>query len=81
MPFDFFFSYARNDWRGNYLKKLFEDLTERVRFVTGHPPDQVGFRDTRSVEFGSNWTDELAQALAECRTFVPVYTPTYFTRP
>ena len=81
MPFDFFFSYARDDWKGNYLKIFFDDLTEQVRFVTGHPVEEVGFRDVKGIEFGSNWPDELAAALATCRSFVPVYTPTYFTRP
>ncbi len=80
MPFDFFFSYARDDWKGNYLKSFFEDLTERVRFITGHPAEEVGFRDAQRIELGSNWPLELVNALASCRSFVPIYTPTYFTR-
>jgi hypothetical protein len=81
MSFDFFLSYARDDWKGNYLKIFCEDLTERVRFITGHLEEEVCFRDAKGVEFGSNWPDELADALATSRSFVPVFTPTYFTRP
>ncbi len=54
---------------------------EQVRLITGHPPAEVGFRDTQGIEFGSNWPDSLAEGLACCQTFVPVFTPTYFTRP
>jgi FxsC-like protein len=81
MSFLFFFSYARDDWKGNYLKIFYDDLVEQVRFITGHPQTHVGFRDTLGIEVGSNWSSVLAEGLACCQTFVPVFTPTYFTRP
>jgi FxsC-like protein len=81
MPFLFFFSYARDDWKGNYLEKFYEELVEEVRFISGHPPADVGFRDKEGIEFGSSWPNSVAEGLACCKTFVPVFTPTYFTRP
>jgi FxsC-like protein len=80
MPYEFFFSYARNDC-SKYLERFLEKLRERVAFLTIRSKEEVGFRDNQNIDVASRWPDELADALASCRSFIPVFTPTYFTRP
>jgi FxsC-like protein len=80
----FFLSYARMSSQGlashadpNYLVgKLFDALSDDVMALTGSSLP-VGFMD-RNLLPGDVWTDELAEALANCQVFVPLYSRHYF---
>ncbi|MCK9893018.1 TIR-like protein FxsC [Frankia sp. AgB32] len=76
-----FLSYARADFNdGPYLKRFFTDLRHEVRTRCGHPSaEEVGFLDTSSIQAGQAWSDELANALGKCRTFVAICSRTFFT--
>ncbi len=80
-PLYFFLSYARADGEdGPFLARFFRDLRHEVRARCGHPrADEVGFLDTSSIRPGDAWSRELASALARCRTFVAICSPTFFT--
>jgi FxsC-like protein len=81
----FFLSYAhtpklnltgRHD-PDRWIIRLFEDLCadilERIPDQTG----PVGFID-QEIPLGAPWPQQLANALANCRVFVPLYSPRYF---
>ena len=86
----FFLSYARTpvydaeiyDPEGDrspdyWVNRFWEDLTAAVHELL---PDgrAVGFMDVR-IPLGSHWSTHISDALAECRTFVALYSPRYFT--
>ncbi|HEX7185161.1 MAG TPA: TIR-like protein FxsC [Thermoanaerobaculia bacterium] len=76
----FFLSYARAD-EHPHLQQFFSDLRELVRLLMGPVAGEaVGFKDTSDIEPGQRWPARLEEALSTCRAFVPVLTPTYFTR-
>ena len=76
----FIFSYACAD-KSPYLEKFYTDLVEEVRKVSGCSPETViAFRDEGGLETGKRWTNGLTRALAECRVFVYLHSPTYFER-
>jgi hypothetical protein len=76
----FFFSYARADF-SPFLKRFYEDLREAVRSKSGEPNgDRVAFRDSISIEPGRPWPEAITNALRECKVFVYLHSPTYFTR-
>lgn len=86
----FFLSYARHhrvpeDKTGTaedpdrWTLRFFDDLTFEVSELTALPRDsRPGFMD-REVRVGQEWPRRISEALAECRVFVPLYTPRYFT--
>ncbi|RKE21840.1 TIR-like protein FxsC [Streptomyces sp. TLI_171] len=61
-----------------WVAKLFQDLCEEILELTdvpaGHP---IGFMD-RSMHQGQDWAERLSRELANCRVFVPLYSPRYF---
>ena len=78
----FFLSYARSRYRpegsdpDRWVAKFFNDLCEDVALATGM---QVpGFMD-RQIPVGTAWPDYLTDALANCRVFVALFSPAYFT--
>jgi FxsC-like protein len=81
----FFLSYARtpkhdpNDRTDpdQWVYKLYSDLCKDILALTSAGPRSAGFMD-RENHIGSVWPDRLAQALASCRVFVPLYSPRYF---
>ena len=80
----FFLSYARTkhdpaDKRDpdRWINKLFLDLNENIRTLTGVGPESAGFMD-RQNQAGDRWQAELAKALATCRVFIPLYSEQYF---
>jgi len=78
MPDYFFFSYARGSY-DSYLKKFFDELSDRVRQLVGLPRGaQVGFLDQQDLELGEAWGPALTQALQRTRVMVSVYSPAYF---
>ncbi|MCF1592999.1 TIR-like protein FxsC [Streptomyces muensis] len=81
----FFLSYAhtpRDDHEESdpdmWVHRLFRDLSFHIRQMTTVPGGASGFMD-RSMRAGQIWKDELAESLASCRVFVPLYSPRYFT--
>lgn len=78
MPDYFFFSYARGSY-DDYLKKFFDELSDRVRQRAGLPRDtQVGFLDQQDLELGTAWSPALVRALQSTRVMVSLYSPAYF---
>jgi FxsC-like protein len=73
----FFLSYARKNF-DLYLEKFYNDLVKSVSDLTGE--DDVGFRDVQNLEGGAEWGPGLAEALQNCRVFVPLYSSHYFKR-
>ncbi len=60
-----------------WVQRLFRDLCGHIKHMTDVPEGASGFMD-RSMKTGQIWTDELADSLAGCRVFVPLYSPRYF---
>ena len=86
MPHPYFFlSYAHTPRlageSGNpdiWVVNLFKDLSSDIMQLTNLPPGaRPGFMD-RDLRTGSDWPSRLAQALATCRVFVPLYSRRYF---
>jgi FxsC-like protein len=81
----FYLSYARTPKRhpndpgdpDRWVYKLYRDLCENILNMTNAQPGSVGFMDRESRP-GVNWSVEVAQALATCRVFVPLYSERYF---
>lgn len=81
----FFLSYAHipshdpNSKRdpNKWVAKLFADLCDHIINMTNVPQGQAGFMDVK-LRSGHRWPDRLAEALATCRVFVPLYSPRYF---
>jgi FxsC-like protein len=81
----FFLSYAHTPRLegdpGNpdiWVVNLFKDLCKHILQLTNLPPgSKPGFMD-RELRPGSDWPSRLAQALATCRVFVPLYSIRYF---
>ena len=76
MPY-FFLSYASADGDG-YVDRFYRDLCEAVRARTGHPADDVGFRDRSGIAVGATWPHAISAALASARVLVAVCSPSYF---
>ncbi|MFD0665981.1 TIR-like protein FxsC [Thermocatellispora tengchongensis] len=82
----FFLSYAHtpllSSRRGAninlWVERLFDDLCGHLLAWTALRRDSdAGFMD-RDIRSGDRWPDQLAEALATCRVFVPLYSPRYF---
>jgi FxsC-like protein len=75
----FFLSYARAD-RDPYLKKFVKTLSDTIRMRTGDTNANIGFFDGDDIEVGSAWPAALEGGLQGSKIFLPLYTPTYFTK-
>lgn len=87
----FFMSYAgrdavispdNNDAGDPYLEIFFKDLAKEVAAKAGldkglEPPD-IGFLAPASIPTGGYWDPALIEALQTSRTFICVYSPSYF---
>lgn len=81
----FFLSYARMPKRhpndpdepDRWVCQLYDDLCESILSLTNAHPRSVGFMDRQSAP-GARWPEDLAQALATCKVFVPLYSERYF---
>jgi FxsC-like protein len=61
-----------------WVANFFNDLCSHIMQLTNLPPGtRPGFMD-RELRRGSEWPAQLAQALATCRVFVPLYSRRYF---
>jgi FxsC-like protein len=84
-PF-FFLSYAHAprhgaddpDDRDYWISKFFDDLRAEIAQTINVEPGAAGFMD-RELRPGNEWPSRLAQSLATCRVFVPLYSRRYFT--
>ncbi|TDE38722.1 TIR-like protein FxsC [Actinomadura sp. 6K520] len=76
----FFLSYARPRYRpednDRWVTKFFNDLCQDISHATGAL--NPGFMD-KQIDVGTEWPDQLADALANCRVFVALFSPAYFT--
>lgn len=80
----FFLSYARTPRQDpsdstdpdRWVHKLYRDLCEIILHLTN--TQRAGYMD-REIRIGADWPRDLADALATCRVFVPLYSPRYFT--
>jgi FxsC-like protein len=78
MAYEFFFSYTRANYNP-YLKRLFTDLSDWVRNLTGAgQEDPVGFFDQREIELGAQWDSTIVEALQESKVLVALGSPAYF---
>ncbi|MFK8908249.1 TIR-like protein FxsC, partial [Streptomyces sp. YS-3] len=81
----FFLSYAhtpKNDPRDKdpdlWVRRFFRDLSAHVMQLTALPAGvPAGFMD-QHVRPGEDWQEQITEALALCRVFVPLYSPRYF---
>ncbi|MFD2350513.1 FxsC protein [Nonomuraea ferruginea] len=82
----FFLSYARLPQQrfnpranpNKPLTRLFGNLCRNILNMTDCSESEAGFMD-QGMDSGDRWPDRLADALATCKVFVPVYSPRYFT--
>jgi FxsC-like protein len=85
----FFLSYARSPWAGQggsqrpdvWQVKFFEDLCDRIGRLSDLSEEAAkyaGFMDTEQWVGPNKWPTRLAQALATCRVFVPLFSRRYF---
>ena len=62
-----------------WAAKLYKDICDHLFQISSLPvADRLGFMD-RELQPGNEWTVKLANALASCRVFVPLYSPRYFS--
>ncbi|MET7311629.1 TIR-like protein FxsC [Streptomyces sp. NPDC005571] len=80
----FFLSYAHTPGYGGgtepdmWVERLFQDLCGHVMAMVDLPAGTpVGFMD-REIRDGEGWSERLADQLASCRVFVPLFSPRYF---
>src|SRR5262245_23612491 len=87
MSYLFFLSYAHDDNKprsgtdDGLVKKFYLDLSDALRAKTGLPENEIGFFDAEEIELGTKWSRELSEAIQTSRTFVSVFSPTYFRKP
>ncbi|WP_262386891.1 TIR-like protein FxsC [Streptomyces sp. TRM49041] len=61
-----------------WVERLFRDLCGHVMAMTDLPAGApAGFMD-REIRSGEGWSERLAETLATCRVFVPLFSPRYF---
>ena len=62
-----------------WAAKFYKDLCDHLFQISALPVgNRIGFMD-RELRPGNKWTVQLANALATCRVFVPLYSPRYFS--
>jgi FxsC-like protein len=76
MPFQFFFSYAREN-RGKELDRFRAKLFEQIKLRRYFPKDQIGFFDGKDIEAGAPWKQTLGDALRTSRVFLAICSPDY----
>jgi FxsC-like protein len=79
----FFLSYAwddRVDDPEEVITRFYKALWSAVKKNTTRSAEEIGFIDRIDVRSGERWPDQVAKALQSCATFVPVFSPRYFTR-
>ncbi|WP_322752351.1 TIR-like protein FxsC [Frankia sp. Cas3] len=73
----FFLSYAHTDGVGCWVRDFYLDLCDELTRKTTLDPSVIGFQDV-DMRSGTRWADTIADELAHCQAFVPLYSPRYF---
>ncbi|WP_322768092.1 TIR-like protein FxsC [Frankia sp. Cr1] len=73
----FFLSYAHTDGVGGWVRDFYLDLCDELTRKTTLDPSVIGFQDV-DMRSGTRWADTIADELAHCQAFVPLYSPRYF---
>jgi len=81
MSYLFFFSYARQGATSPEEDGFFADLVDELIQLTNRDREEIGFRDSTSIQLGEQWPDALADALRTSKTFVCLRSARYFERP
>ncbi len=79
----FFMSYASADGgkpTDPHVQAFYSSLEEEIRTQVADT-GPLGFLDAFGLKIGDDWGAQLAAAIRECHTFVPLVTARYFTRP
>jgi hypothetical protein len=78
----FFLSYAREDTKHpkyrELMKRFVDDLSAKVAVKMAVPLEGICFFDESSIETGTVWRNELAEALKITPVAVTLYSPFYF---
>jgi len=78
----FFLSYAREDTKHakyrELMKRFVDDLSAKVAIKMAVPLEGICFFDESSIETGTVWRNELAEALKLTPVAVTLYSPFYF---
>jgi hypothetical protein len=81
----FFLSYAREDTKHakyrELMKRFVDDLSAKVAIKMAVPLEGICFFDESSIETGTVWRNELAEALKVTPVAVTLYSPFYFNSP
>jgi hypothetical protein len=83
MPYRFFFSYSREDYkasgfdRENWLDQFFDDLSKQVALLTGENIEEVAYRDIKRLRISDDWGSELIEAMQNSAVLVCVLSPHY----
>jgi FxsC-like protein len=76
MPYECFFSYARED-RTRRLDRFVDGLRKKLGLCKRLAPDEAVFFDGESIDAGAPWKQTLSTALRTSRVFLSVCTPNY----
>ncbi|MFI9006000.1 TIR-like protein FxsC [Actinosynnema sp. NPDC053489] len=76
----FFFSYSRVDALDRFVHRFYRDLERELSVRGGLVDGDVGYLDVDQAP-GVEWSKNAGAALSTCDVFVPLFSPTYFTRP
>jgi hypothetical protein len=76
MPYECFFSYARED-RTRRLNRFVDDLRKKLHLRKRMKQDEAVFFDGESIDVGAPWKQALSTALRTSRVFLSVCTPNY----
>jgi hypothetical protein len=73
-----FWSYVHTDdeAEGNHISRLAKDVAAQFEMLTCESLSL--FLDTGSLEWGTDWREEINSSLATVAFFIPVITPRYF---
>lgn len=78
----YFTSYARDNRKHQTddadLRRFVDDLQNEVRQLAPPATDHITFFDTRNIEAGSDWPQDLSDALRTSRLCVCLFSPSYF---
>ncbi|WP_155053655.1 TIR-like protein FxsC [Streptomyces blattellae] len=73
----FFLSWA-GDESAPYVMRFYDDLVAELRDRDADLRAQPPFRDLEHVKLAADWAEVLGRAVGFCRTFVALYSPSYF---
>lgn len=79
----FFLSYARDKhdkYLNTFLPEFHEDLNSMIHTLTTPDAGEDGFLDVEGINLGEHWQDKLSAELQDCRAFISLYSPAYFTK-